>query len=83
MKKVALTLNQFLDVFVDAPYTDSGVYHVGGGHWCARALHGQLTKPDGIDTFDSLPDLLADLAAVGIRCIRIEWDGLPSSGRAW
>lgn len=83
MRKTPLTLKQFLDVYVDAEATESGVYHTGGGQWCARALHGQLTKPDGTDTYGHLPDLLADLASVGIRCIRIEWDGLPPSGKTW
>lgn len=82
MRKVPLTLTQFLDVYVN-PDIKAGIYHVGSGQWCARADHGQLTKPDGTDTYDSLPVLLADLATVGIRCIPIEWDGLPASGRSW
>lgn len=83
MRKIPLTLKEFLDVFFDAPTAECGIFHVGSGHWCAKALHGQLTKPDGTDTYDSLPMLLADLASVGIRSIRIEWDGLPASGLTW
>lgn len=83
MRIVPLTLSNFFDVHVDVPATDSGVYHIGGGEWCARALHGQLTKPDGSDTYSNLPDLLADLASVGIRSIRIELNDLPPSGNTW
>lgn len=83
MRKVSLTLKEFLDVYIGEPYTESVVYHIGGGEWSARASHGHLTKPDGSDSYSNLPELLADLASVGIRCIRIEWNGLPPSGKSW
>lgn len=81
MKK-ALTLKQFVEAFPQN-YDVAGVYHVGGGKWIAKVLHGVLTKPDGTEEYDRLDDLLADLAMVGIRKIQIEWDGLPTSGRKW
>lgn len=80
MKK-ALTLTQFVKAF-PSNYDASAIYHVGG-KWIAKVMHGQLTKPDGSDEYNSLDGLLADLASVGIRKIQIEWDGLPASGRKW
>jgi hypothetical protein len=64
-------------------YDAAGIYYVGGGQWVAKVLHGVLTKPDGVEEYDALDDLLADLAMVGIRKIQIKWDGLPGSGRKW
>lgn len=81
MKK-ALTLNQFVEAF-PSNYAESAIFLASGGKWIAKVMHGQLTKPDGSDEYDSLDGLLADLASVGIRKIQIEWDGLPASGRRW
>jgi hypothetical protein len=81
MKK-ALTLQQFVDAF-PSNYDSAGIYHVNGGKWVAKVMHGHLTKPDGTEECDCLGDLLADLATVGIRKIQIESDGFPSSGRNW
>lgn len=77
----ALTLKQFVEAFPEN-YDRSAVYYADG-KWIARVMHGQLTKPDGTDEYDSVEELLRDLASVGIRKIEIEWDGLPASGRKW
>lgn len=76
--KKSLTPEQFVEVF-SSNYDQSRIYYIGDGKWIAKAMHGQLTKSDGTDFYDSLPGLLADLAAVGIRRMEIEWDGLPKS----
>lgn len=47
------------------------------GYWEARCQHAVLLKPDGDVGFINLSALLSILAGVGIRCSKIEWDGLP------
>lgn len=76
-----LTLLQFVKAF-PSNYDHSAIYHTRG-KWIAKVMQGQLTRPDGTDEYDSLEELLSDLASVGIRKIQIEWDGFPASGLKW
>lgn len=75
MKK--LTSKQFCNALA-SNYNAALIVHVGGGLWQARCSDGVLATPEGVTNFDNLTGLLAILAGVGIRAIRVEWDGLPA-----
>ena len=66
-----------LKEFVQAATPDTLHIVYNEGYWEARCHHAVLTKPSGSIEFSNLPELLSDLAGVGIRCSKIEWDGLP------
>lgn len=73
MKLKSLKLQEFAQAAT--PETLQIVYNEG--YWEARCQHAVLLKPDGDVGFINLSALLSILAGVGIRCSKIEWDGLP------
>lgn len=69
-----------LDEFVQAADPDGlGIFLMADRRWQARCRNVALRCPStGLSTFDDLHRLLGTLAGAGIRCSRIEWDGMPA-----
>ena len=72
MKDVYLSINDFVQA---ASMEDLRVLHRDTAWW-ARSGKFVLMRPDGSTSFSSINQLLEVLAGVGIRCARVEWDGL-------
>jgi hypothetical protein len=72
-----LNPSQFCKAMV-GHFDSSRIVYVGGKSWQAQCPAGVLATHEGITSFDNLAMLLAILAGVGIRTIRVEWDGLPA-----
>lgn len=73
----ALPLVEFVQ---EASPDGLGLYRTEDGRWQARCDDVALRCPEtGGASFADLLSLLAILAGAGVRCSRIEWDGLPAA----
>lgn len=78
---IPLTPAQYFNAFAKDVKASGGIncwISLEEGYWVANSPAGRLAQPSGEMGFANLPGLLSILAGVGIRTLRIEWEGLPA-----